>query len=159
MINLKKIQWKPLLICLAVSFGAEILAGFLAGNSMAQYAQLYQPPFAPPGWAFPVVWTILYAFMGIASYLVVISDSPGKQAALKTYGVQLVVNMLWSVFFFRLEWYLFAFFWLLLLWLLVFRMMKQFSDINAVAGNLMTVYLLWITFAAYLNLSIALHYL
>lgn len=153
-----KIQWKPLFISLLISFGVEIISGLLTMGSMEKYEQLYKPPLSPPGYVFPVVWTVLFLFMGIASYLVYVSDSPHREQALIAYGIQLLVNMAWSVLFFNLDAYLFAFAWLILLWYLVYKMAKRFYAIEPLAGKLMYFYLIWITFAGYLNLMIALHY-
>ncbi len=153
------VNWKELLISLFISLGAGALAGLLTSDSMQKYATMYKPPLAPPGWVFPVVWTVLYILMGIAAYLVYVSDSDQKKTALTLYGVQLVANVLWSVIFFELDAYLLAFAWLLLLWYLIFLTLKSFYEINPTAGKLLIPYLLWVTFAGYLNLSIAIHYL
>ena len=115
-----------------------------------------KPPFSPPGWLFPVVWTILYTLMGISSYLISESDADtsDKTKALTLYGYQLLVNFLWPIFFFSFQWYLFSFFWLLLLWVLVFLMIRTFWNISKPAAYLNIPYLLWLTFAAYLNLGV-----
>ena len=152
------VKWKELLISLFISLGAGALAGLLTSDSMQKYATMYKPPLAPPGWVFPVVWTVLYILMGIAAYLVYVSDSDQKKTALTLYGVQLVANVLWSVIFFELDAYLLAFAWLLLLWYLIFLTLRSFYEINPTAGKLLIPYLLWVTFAGYLNLSIAIHY-
>lgn len=131
----------------------------LTSNSMEKYNRLYQPPLAPPGWVFPVVWTVLFILMGIAAYLVYISDAADKKQALILYVIQLVVNAGWSLIFFGLNAYLVAFAWLLLLWYLVFMTLKQFWSINPWAGKLLVPYLVWLTFAGYLNLAIAIHYM
>ena len=149
-----KIQWKRLLLCLAIPLAAGGLAAFLTKDSMAQFALLNQPPLSPPGWLFPVVWTILYLLMGYASYLVSISHSSQKRHALILYAMQLAVNFFWSIFFFNFEWYLFSFFWLLLLWVLIFLTLRAFRRISRTAGDLLIPYLLWVTFAGYLNLAI-----
>lgn len=154
-----KIQWKALVISLAVSLGTGFVSTLLTPNIQEDYAQLYRPPFAPPSWAFPVVWTILYVLMGIAAYLVYVSGSGKSTAALRLYAVQLLFNLGWSVIFFRWDAYLPAFLWLLILWYLVYTLIRHFGEINALAGKLLIPYLVWLTFAAYLNLSIALHYL
>lgn len=154
-----KIQWKALVISLAVSLGTGFVSTLLTPNIQEDYAQLYRPPFAPPGWAFPVVWTILFVLMGIAAYLVYVSGSEKSAAALRIYAVQLLFNLGWSVIFFRWNAYLPAFLWLLILWYLVYTMIRHFGEINALAGKLLIPYFVWLTFAAYLNLSIALHYL
>ena len=88
---------------------------------MAQFATLAQPPLSPPGWVFPVVWTILYLLMGWASFLVWKSDAPQveKKRALTLYGVQLAVNFAWPLLFFRAGLYGFALVWLVILLVLV----------------------------------------
>ena len=93
--------------------------------------------------------------MGIASYI--IASSPRKlraKDALKVYGLQLVFNFFWSIFFFNLEAYLFAFIWLVILWILILITTILFYGISKPAGILMIPYLLWVTFAGYLNLAI-----
>lgn len=144
------------LACIAVPLLAGVLAAILAGGGMKTYAALKQPPLAPAGWIFPVVWTILYILMGSASYLVIMSQAlPQRTAdALAVYAYQLIVNFLWPVFFFDFGWYLFAFFWLLLLWLLILATIRQFAPISKTAARLMIPYLLWVTFAGYLNLGV-----
>ena len=115
---------------------------------------LYKPPFAPPGWLFPVVWTILFVLMGVAAYLVYISDSPDKNETLKLYLVQLLVNFGWSIIFFNWNAYFLAFTWLLLLLYLVYLTAKEFYEINKTAGLLMVPYIIWLIYAGYINLSI-----
>ena len=154
-----KFQWKALVASLAISLGTGFLSSLLTPNARETYAQLYQPPLAPPGWVFPVVWTVLFLLMGLSAFLIWTSDAPDKKGALKLYLVQLFFNLGWSVIFFRFGAYLPAFLWLIILWFLVFMVVKRFGDIDELAGKLMVPYLVWLTFAAYLNLSIALYYL
>lgn len=153
------IKPKPLFISLLISLGTGALSSLLTPNVSEQYRTLYKPPLAPPGWLFPIVWTILFILMGVAAYLVYISDSPDKNTALRLYLIQLVVNVGWSFIFFRLNAYLLAFTWLLLLFFLVYLTAKEFYKINKTAGYLMIPYLLWIIYAGYINLAIAVYYL
>lgn len=156
----RKIQWKPLIVSLALSLGAGWLSTLLTPQIQGSYSELYKPPLAPPGWVFPIVWTLLFVLMGIAAYLVYISsEGDRRREALGYYLAQLAVNVGWSVIFFRFEAYVTAFFWLLLLWYLVFTTMQRFAALNRTAGRLLVPYLVWLTFAAYLNLAIALRYL
>lgn len=148
-----KIQWKNLLSCLAIPLAAGGLSALLTQNSMETFDSISKPILSPPGWLFPVVWTFLYILMGIASYLVLTSGKASR-TALTVYGVQLAFNFLWTIIFFNLELYLFAFIWLVLLWLLIFETMLLFCQISRPAGYLMLPYLLWVTFAGYLNYSI-----
>ncbi len=153
------IKPKPLFISLLINLGTGALSALLTPNVSEQYQTLYKPPLAPPGWLFPIVWTILFILMGVAAYLVYLSDSPDKDTALRLYLIQLVVNVGWSVIFFRLNAYLLAFTWLLLLFFLVYLTTKEFYKINKTAGYLMIPYLLWIIYAGYINLAIAVYYL
>ncbi len=150
---LLKIQWKNLITCIAIPLAVGSLSALLTRNSMETFNAVIKPGLAPPGWLFPVVWTILYVLMGIASYLVLTSGKPNDKA-LTTYGIQLIFNFFWSLIFFNLELYLFAFVWLVLLWLLILKTTLLFYQISKPAGYLMVPYLLWVTFAGYLNLSI-----
>lgn len=151
-----KIEWKKLLISIAIAFGTGILASLLAPDIPERYAALYHPPLAPQAWLFPVVWTILYVLMGVAAYLIYQHPSgEARKLALFSYGLQLLVNLFWPVLFFRLGAYVTAFFWLMLLWYLVFVTFQKFTKLNAVAGSLLIPYLVWLTYAGYLNLAIA----
>ena len=147
---------KTILIFIAVPLLVGGLAALLTQDSMEMFKQLNKPPLAPPGWLFPIVWTILYVLMGVASYLVYSSNKESEEVsgALSVYRLQLAVNFFWSIFFFRFNWYLFAFFWLILLWVLVLYTTILFYRISKPAGYLMIPYLIWVTFAAYLNLGI-----
>ena len=152
------IQWKPLLICVAIPLAVGGLAALLSREGMNVFASLEKPPLSPPGWLFPVVWTILYVLMGIASYLVFTSGADRKTvgAALRVYGFQLAVNFLWPIFFFNFGWYLFSFVWLLLLLLLILVTFARFWKISVPAACLLIPYLIWVVFAGYLNLGVAL---
>lgn len=132
------------------------VAGLLTRDAMSTYQNVNQPPLAPPAWLFPVVWTILYTLMGISAWLIKNTrvSKEKKQEALSVYYYQLVVNFLWPVFFFNFQWFLFSFFWLVLLWILVFVMIRRFYEISKPASFLNIPYLLWLTFAAYLNLAV-----
>lgn len=150
-----KIQWKKLIVCIAIPLAVGGISGFLTRESFKNFAILNKPPFSPPGWLFPVVWTILYVLMGIASYLVLSAEKPFRvRTALTVYGVQLAFNFLWSIIFFNFELYLFAFVWLVLLWILILITTVLFYRISKPAGYLLIPYLLWVTFAGYLNFGI-----
>lgn len=152
-----KIRWKELIISVAIPLAVGGVSGFLNRNSMKDFENLNQPPLSPPGWLFPVVWTILYVLMGIASYLIYTSYAPKRQkkSALTAYGVQLFFNFVWSFLFFNFGLYTFAFIWILILWALIILTAVLFSKISRPAAYLMIPYILWVTFAAYLNLGVA----
>jgi len=151
-----KINKKALIIAIAIPLLVGAVSAFISSNSMEQFGQLNKPPLAPPGFLFPIVWTILYTLMGISSYLVFSSNKKQEDVkdALTVYALQLAVNFFWSIFFFNLEWYLFSFFWLILLWVLILYTILLFYQISKPAAYLMVPYLLWVTFAGYLNLGI-----
>ncbi len=146
---------KKLLISLAIPLAVGGLSWLLSG-AMGQYRALNQPPLSPPGWLFPIVWTILYLLMGYSSYRVYTAGKPPAltQRALKLYFAQLAVNFLWPIVFFVFSWYLAAFFVLIALWILILLTVKAFSAIDETAGDLLIPYLLWVTFAGYLNLGV-----
>ena len=149
-----KIQWKKLIISIAIPLLIGGLSALITMGSMEDFDSLNKPPLSPPGWLFPVVWTILFTLMGIASYLVYTSGNPVSKTALTVYGVQLLFNFFWSIIFFNLEMYLFAFIWLVILWFLILVTTVFFYRIRKPAGYLMIPYLIWVTFAGYLNLGI-----
>lgn len=152
-LNIKRRQ---LLICIAIPLAVGGVSAWLTRESMNSFAAFVKPPLSPPGWLFPVVWTLLFVLMGLASYLVLMSAQPQQtiNRALRLYGIQLGVNFFWSIFFFNLSLYLFSFLWLILLWLLILATIVRFYQISKTAGYLMVPYLLWVTFAGYLNLGI-----
>ncbi|MEA4823363.1 MAG: TspO/MBR family protein [Clostridiaceae bacterium] len=148
-------RWKALIVNLAIPLAVGGLAGLLTQSSMAAYADVIKPPGSPPGILFPIVWTILYLLMGISSYLVWTQpDSPAKRLALSLYAVSLAVNFLWPIVFFTAKAYLPAFVVLLALWGLVLAMIFAMHRVKPVAAWLQIPYLLWLTFAAYLNLGV-----
>lgn len=153
-----KKNWKNLIVCILIPLAVGSIAGLLTMGGMEEFATLNKPPLSPPAWLFPVVWTILYILMGISSYLIYTSEEPKesnlKSQALSTYGYQLLVNFLWPVFFFDFRWYFFSFLWLVFLWILVAKMILEFRKISPLAALLNVPYLLWLSFAVYLNLGV-----
>ncbi len=151
-----KIKWKELLVCIAIPLLIGLLAGVLTRDGTEIFSMVRKPPLSPPAWLFPVVWTILYILMGIASYLV-LKQGAGREdvmQALHTYFWQLFFNFVWPILFFNFRWYLIAFVWLAVMWLLILRTILSFYKINRPAAYIMIPYLLWTTFAGYLNFGI-----
>ena len=128
------------------------IVGILISGSM-DYEMLQQPLFAPPSWIFPVVWTILYVLMGV-SYGRLESKRVEDASVKAIYYAQLIANLLWPIVFFVFKWRLFAFFWILLLVGLVIKMIIEFYKRDNLSGLLQIPYLVWLTFATYLNLSV-----
>ena len=130
-----------------------IIGGGIVGliiSSYMDYQDLIKPPLAPPGFIFPIVWTILYLLMGISYY---ISNSDDKELD-QIYLLQLLVNFLWPIIFFVLKMYFSAFLWIILLLILVVVMIKEFLRIKKLSGYLQIPYLLWLLFATYLNIGV-----
>lgn len=149
------IRLKSLILNILLSVGVGLLSSFLTGNFSALYQDVNRPTLSPPAWLFPVVWSILYVLMGVSAYIIGESNSDMKSSALRIYYLQLAVNFLWSPLFFVFDLYWFSFFWLILLWALVLIMIIRFFGINKTAAYLQIPYLIWLTFAAYLNFSVA----
>ena len=151
-----KLNLPKLLTSLALPLLTGIVAGLLSRNAMMDFATIAKPPLSPPAILFPIVWTILYTLMGISMYIISTSNAPTNEIsnAKTIYFYQLMVNFLWPIFFFNFGWYLFSFFWLVLLWILVFTMIRKFYAISPISGILNIPYLIWLTFAGYLNLGI-----
>lgn len=137
-------------ILLPVIIGGII--GFIISSSI-DYDSLNNPFLSPPGIVFPIVWTILYILMGISFGILNEKNLVDSRTKL-IYYLQLVVNALWSIFFFVLKWRLFSFIWILLLDILVIIMIVNFYKKNKIAGLLQIPYLIWILFASYLNLGV-----
>lgn len=152
---LKKL--KPYIISIAVSLFVGILSAVLTSGSMNVYDSIRKPMLSPPPWLFPVVWTVLFILMGVSAALVYTNKAASygeKSDAYKVYGLQLLFNFIWSLIFFNMRNYFLAFIWLVLLWLLILTMIIKFYKINPKAGYLQIPYLLWVTFAGYLNFMI-----
>ena len=149
------IKWKPLIVSLAVSLGVGGLSAILTRSEMAVYEALNQPPLSPPGWVFGVVWTILFTLMGIAAYLAWQADAGNqRRRAIRFYAAQLAFNFVWTLIFFNARLFGLALIWLVILWVLILLTTVQFYRLRPAAGWLMLPYLLWVTFAGYLNAGV-----
>ena len=151
-----KKTWKVYTFWILLAEGVGALSGWLSRDGMKTYENIIvQPPLSPPPWLFPIAWGILYALMGIGAARVSMA-SPGihRSRGLNLFIVQLIINFFWSLIFFNLQAFGFAFLWLLLLWGLVLWMILEFRKVDKLAGNIQIPYLLWLTFAAYLNLGV-----
>lgn len=144
-------KYKRLIVYILVPLIAGFIGNLLAGGTEI-YTEINRPSFAPPGFLFPIVWTILYTVMGIGAYLV--RDEKNSKKALTIYYIQLAVNALWSFIFFRLRLFAFSSIWLVLLIALVVYMIYEFYKLNKTAALIQIPYLLWLVFAFILNYSI-----
>ena len=153
---MEKKAWKVYAFWIVLVETVGALSGFLSREGTAIYGEMaVKPPLAPPSWLFPVVWILLYALMGVGAARVWLAqDSSERKKGLNLFVAQLVVNFFWSLIFFNLQAYGFALVWLILLWILVAWMILTFLKVDKTAAYLQIPYLIWLTFAAYLNAAV-----
>ena len=151
---MKKAKTYVFSILLALTVGG--LSALATANNMNIYDKIQSPPLSPPGWLFPVVWTILFVLMGISAAMIFLSKSKKKDDALFIYAVSLVLNFSWSIFFFNMQSFIISFIVLVALWLSIIITIIQYYKIHKAAAWLQLPYLLWVTFAGYLNFAIIL---
>ncbi len=152
---MKLSKYKGLILNLLFPLSVGGVASFLTRKDMDVYKLIVKPPLAPPGWLFPVAWTILYLLMGYGHWLCRKAAENEKQSATRIYLAQLGLNFLWPLVFFKGKLWLPALIVLLTLWVLVLLMVRAFYNCSSKAGLLQIPYVLWLTFAAYLNLMIS----
>jgi tryptophan-rich sensory protein len=145
---------KEKLISLLIPLVLGMLSGIISMGGMKEFNSLIKPILSPPGFLFPIVWTILYVLMGISSYLIYKENDYHSNCCLKIYGINLFMNFLWTPIFFGLNLRLFALIWIILLDVVVIYMIICFYKVNKKAAYLQIPYFIWCLFATYLNLSI-----
>lgn len=138
---MKKNDYKKLILYIAIPLLLGGIVGFITSKESMNYNGIVD------GWVFPIVWSILYILMGISSYIV-----RNNKELMGIYKVNLVINLLWPIIFFTLNFKVFGFFWILLLILVVGYMMYKFYNKNKISAYLLIPYLLWLIFASILNL-------
>lgn len=150
---MNKNNWKIYALWIGLSEAVGGLSGWLTREGTKYYNEVIQkPPLSPPAMVFPIVWGILFALMGFGAARVSLTPpSKDRSRSLNLFIVQLVVNFFWSLIFFNARAYGFAFFWLVLLWVLILGMILSFRKVDPLAAVLQIPYLIWVTFAAYLN--------
>ena len=153
---MKRNHWKVFIVSVVLAEAVGALSGWLTRDGAQQYAKsIVLPPLSPPGIVFPIVWTVLFALMGIGSAIVWLApDSQARSGALRLYAVQLAFNFVWSLIFFNWKNYGFAFVWLAALWVLIGWMILRFRALVPAAGWTQVPYFLWVAFAGYLNLGV-----
>jgi tryptophan-rich sensory protein len=151
-----KLHWPGLAISVAIPLIAGFVSSLISGNTGEIYKTLALPPASPPGWAFPVAWSVLYVCMGAASYIIFISDAPKREKiiALSVYAIQLALNFSWSIVFFRFRAFGAAVIVSMLLTLTVSLMAALFYRVSKGAGLIIFAYIIWLIFALYLSTGI-----
>ena len=149
-------KWKVYAFWIGISEAVGVLSGLLSREGTEIYAQtVIKPPLAPPGILFPIVWTVLYALMGIGAAMVWLEEESAlRKRGINIFVAQLIVNFFWSLVFFNLQAFGLAFFWLLTLLALVVWMAYTFYQVRPLAGLLQIPYILWLLFAAYLSAGV-----
>lgn len=143
-----------IMTCLAVGYISSIVT---RENIPTWYALINKPFFTPPNWVFAPVWTLLYIMMGFAAGSVwnkIDTDEANVKKAFLFFLIQLALNALWSFLFFGLQNPFLASIEIILLWLMIFETYKQFKNIDKLAANLLLPYLVWVSYATLLTISI-----
>lgn len=131
------------------------LSALLTNMGMDSYKAAQKPPLTPPDIVFPIVWTILFTLMAVSAARVWLTDNSRlRNHAMIVYFIQLFFNFFWSVLFFNFQAYGLAFVWIIGLWVLILLMIVRFYRADKIAGLLQIPYLLWVSFAAYLNFMV-----
>ena len=154
--NMRKTKWKAYAIWIILVEAVGALAAWLTRDGVEIYnAAVVKPNLSPPPVLFPIVWAILYALMGISIARIYLNpDSAARTQSLRLFIVQLVFNFLWSIIFFNFQAFGLAFVWLVVLWALILMMILTFNKVDPPAAKLQIPYLIWVTFAGYLNLMV-----
>ena len=153
---MKQRTWKLYAFWILLTEAVGALSGWLTRKGVRTYQEtIVQPPLSPPGMVFPIVWGILFALMGVGAARIYASPpSTARSRSLRLFGVQLTFNFFWSILFFNLQLFGLAFLWLIALWGLILWMIRAFRKVDPLAALLQIPYLLWVTFAGYLNAGV-----
>lgn len=151
-----KTTWKTYLFWILFTQAVGVLSGWLTRDATKFYQTVIrQPPLSPPALVFPIVWTILFTLMGLGAARIYLTPaSNARSRALLLFFLQLTFNFFWSILFFNFQLFGFSLLWLLALWVLILLMILAFRQVDPLAAALQIPYLLWVTFAAYLNLGV-----
>ena len=150
----KRIQWKVLITCLAAVYIIAFIASlFTNGVVDSEWYKENRPSFTPPNFIFPIVWNVLFFLISISLYIAWTStkDKTKKQRIASIFGINLILNALWSYFFFTLKNPTIAFVDLILIWITIWIMIFTVSKVNKISGWLLFPYLIWVSFAGILN--------
>ena len=147
---------KPYVFSILLALTVGGLSALATANNMNIYDKITMPPLSPPGWLFPVVWTILFILMGISAAIVFVSRSAEKESSLFVYAVSLVLNFTWSILFFNMQAFILSFIVLVGRWVSIIITIVKYFTIDKTAAWLQLPYLIWVTFAGYLNAAIVL---
>ncbi len=148
---------KTFIVSIAIPMAVGLLSALFTKGNMDIYDELIVPNIAPPGWLFPIAWSILYVLMGVSAGMIYLrrnTDAPLVRQGLTNYSISLVLNFAWSIIFFNINAFLLAFIWLLLLFYFIIRTIFDYYKVDKAAAYLQIPYALWVAFAGYLNFYI-----
>lgn len=150
---MKQHTWKIYAAWILLPVAVGSLSGWLTREGAKAYSEsIIQPPLSPPAMVFPIVWGILFVLMGIGAARIYLAPaSQARTNSLRLFFIQLAFNFFWSIIFFNAQAFGLALVWLLILWCLILWMIFTFRKVDPLAAWLQIPYLLWVTFAAYLN--------
>ncbi|MBU5482712.1 tryptophan-rich sensory protein [Clostridium sp. MSJ-11] len=160
MVNIFKVKDKKniglLILTIILTEGVGFLSGFLGMYNKETYEKLIRPSFSPPVWVFPIIWVVLYFLMAVAFFRILLRRKEGKniKKAVTYYIIQLALNFLWTIIFFRFNLYGLAFIELLILLAFILLTTFEFYKHDKVSAFLMIPYILWVSFAGVLNFAI-----
>ena len=149
------VKLKKLLFYVITTFVFGLIGAFLGGGTSQIYKSLVKPPFSPPGIVFPIVWSILYLLMGVSAYFLSNERKTEVSNLLKVYWVQLILNALWPLVFWRLETFELAAIIILVMIFFVCWLVIRTLKVNKMSALLLIPYIVWLLFALYLNIGIA----
>lgn len=143
------------IVSIALPFATGAIGSYFTIPAIdSWYSTLNKPTFNPPNWVFGPAWTILYILMGLSFYQILVSKKKNKDAAVKFFLIQILLNASWSIVFFGLRNPLLAGINIIALWIAIFLTIRAFSTISKTAASLLYPYLVWVSYAAILNISI-----
>lgn len=153
---MKKHKWLSYVLWILFTEGVGFLSGWLTREGSQLYSQtIVKPPLSPPAMVFPIVWGILFVLMGIGAARIYLAEpSPERTRGLRIFLLQLAFNFFWSILFFNFQVFGIVLIWLLILWGLILWMIFTFRQVDPLAAWLQVPYLLWVSFAAYLNFGV-----
>lgn len=153
---MKEHKWIPYVLWILFPEAVGFLSGWLARQGSELYSEtIVKPPLSPPAMVFPIVWGLLFLLMGIGAAQIYLAEpSPARTRSLRIFLLQLAFNFFWSILFFNFQAFGLALIWLLILWGLILWMIFSFRQVDPPAAWLQVPYLLWVTFAAYLNFGV-----
>ncbi len=147
-----EISWKTLILSFVIVYLVAFIGSlFTRGNIDTEWYQSIRPSITPPNWIFPVVWNILFFLIALSLYFVGVNSEGARKKIALVFGINFILNILWSVFYFSMQKPLYAFFDLILLWISIFYLIIFCWKIDKKAGYLLIPYLLWVSFAGVLN--------